>query len=96
MVWRPLIRVRCDFDRFAPIEVVQSFPVGLAKGDVVIETTRASILTMPPGPDIASYHDRKIVILERTALADWLDLAVPTQSLIRPLPPGTLNVEQVG
>jgi len=54
------------------------------------------MLTMPPGPDIAPYHDRKIVILERTAWADWLDPAVPAQSLIRPLPPGTLNVEQLG
>jgi len=58
--------------------------------------TPASMLTMPPGPDIAPYHDRKIVILERTAWADWLDPAVPAQSLIRPLPPGTLNVEQLG
>ena len=55
-----------------------------------------TMLTMAPGPDIAPYHDRQIVILERDAWADWLDPSVPAASLIRPLPAGTLLVEQVG
>ncbi len=55
-----------------------------------------TMLTMEPGPDIAPYHDRQIVILERDAWADWLDPSVPAQSLIRPLPAGSLAVEQVG
>ncbi len=55
-----------------------------------------TMLTMDPGPDIAPYHNRQIVILERDAWADWLDPTVPAQSLIRPLPPGSLAVEQVG
>lgn len=55
-----------------------------------------TMLTMEPGPDIAPYHDRQIVILERDAWADWLDPSVSAKSLIRPLPAGTLNVEQVG
>lgn len=55
-----------------------------------------TMLTMEPGPDIAPYHDRQIVILERDAWADWLDASVPAQSLIRPLAAGTLQVEQVG
>lgn len=55
-----------------------------------------TILTMDPGPDIASYHDRQIVILEREAWADWLDPSVPAQSVIRSPPAGTLAVEQVG
>ena len=55
-----------------------------------------TMLTMEPGPDIAPYHDRQIVVLERDAWADWLDPSVPAQSLIRPLAPGTLLVEQVG
>jgi putative SOS response-associated peptidase YedK len=36
------------------------------------------------------------VILERDAWADWLDPAVPAKTLIKPLPAGTLIVEQVG
>lgn len=55
-----------------------------------------TMLTMEPGPDIAPYHDRQIVILERDAWADWLDPSVPAQSLIRPLSAGSLQVEQVG
>lgn len=55
-----------------------------------------TMLTMPPGPDIAPYHDRQIVILERADWAAWLDPQVSAKSLIKPLAPGTLNVEQVG
>lgn len=55
-----------------------------------------TMLTMEPGADIAPYHDRQIVVLERAAWADWLDPSVPAQSLIRPLPAGTLGVEQIG
>ncbi|WP_352531840.1 MULTISPECIES: SOS response-associated peptidase [unclassified Mesorhizobium] len=55
-----------------------------------------TMLTMEPGPDIVPYHDRQIVILDRSAWADWLDPSVSAKSLIKPLPPGTLQVEQVG
>jgi putative SOS response-associated peptidase YedK len=55
-----------------------------------------TMLTMEPGPDIAPYHDRQIVILEREAWADWLDPSVSAKSLIRALPEGALSVEQVG
>lgn len=55
-----------------------------------------TMLTMEPGPDIAPYHDRQIVILERDAWADWLDPSVSAKSLIKPLPAGSLSVEQVG
>ncbi|WP_049734325.1 SOS response-associated peptidase family protein [Rhizobium ecuadorense] len=55
-----------------------------------------TMLTMEPGPDIAPYHDRQIVILERNAWAGWLDPTVSATSLIKPLAAGTLTVEQVG
>ena len=55
-----------------------------------------TMLTMEPGPDIAPYHDRQMVIVERDAWADWLDPSVSAQSIIRPLPAGSLLVEQVG
>jgi putative SOS response-associated peptidase YedK len=51
---------------------------------------------MEPGPDIAPYHDRQIVVLDRSAWADWLDPSVSAKSLIKALPPSTLQVEQVG
>jgi putative SOS response-associated peptidase YedK len=55
-----------------------------------------TMLTMQPGHDIAPYHDRQIVILDRSAWADWLDPSVSAKSLIKPLLPSTLQVEQVG
>ncbi|CAA0129210.1 MULTISPECIES: SOS response-associated peptidase [Hyphomicrobiales] len=55
-----------------------------------------TMLTMEPGPDIKPYHDRQIVILERSAWADWLNPAISAKSLIKPLPAGTLSVAQVG
>jgi putative SOS response-associated peptidase YedK len=55
-----------------------------------------TMLTMEPGPDIAPYHDRQIVILDRSVWADWLDSSVSATSLIKPLPGGSLSVEQIG
>ena len=55
-----------------------------------------TMLTMPPGPDIAPYHDRQIAVLAHDQWADWLDPTVPAASIIRALPAGTLNVVQVG
>ncbi|AZO54405.1 SOS response-associated peptidase [Mesorhizobium sp. M8A.F.Ca.ET.208.01.1.1] len=55
-----------------------------------------TMLTMEPGPDIAPYHDRQIVVLEREAWSDWLDPSVSARDLIKPLRPGSLKVEQVG
>ncbi|MBN9567759.1 MAG: SOS response-associated peptidase [Alphaproteobacteria bacterium] len=55
-----------------------------------------TMLTMEPGPDIAPYHDRQIVIVDRDAWADWLDPSISAKSLIKPLAPGTLQVKQVG
>ena len=53
-----------------------------------------TMLTMAPGPEIA--HDRQIAILDRAPWADWLDPAVPAQPLLKPLPAGSLAVEQMG
>lgn len=55
-----------------------------------------TMLTMEPGPDIAPYHDRQIVIPQRGDWMDWLDPAVSAKSLIKPLLAGSLSVEQVG
>jgi putative SOS response-associated peptidase YedK len=55
-----------------------------------------TMLTMQPSPDIASYHDRQIAILDRTDWAAWLDPAVSAKTILKPLPAGSLAVEQVG
>jgi putative SOS response-associated peptidase YedK len=51
---------------------------------------------MPPGPDIAPYHDRQIAILDRADWADWLDPPASAKTILKPLPPGALTVQQVG
>jgi putative SOS response-associated peptidase YedK len=55
-----------------------------------------TMLTMPPGSDIAPYHDRQIAILDRADGAAWLDPSVSAKTILQPLPAGTLAVDQVG
>ena len=55
-----------------------------------------TMLTMPPGADIAPYHDRQIAILDRADWAAWLDTSVSAKAILKPLPAGSLAVEQVG
>jgi len=60
----------------------------------LVRDERFTMLTCPPGPDIAPYHDRQIVILHRRYWSDWLS---PTQAQppLEPLPAGSLKVEQI-
>lgn len=54
-----------------------------------------TMLTAEPGPDVAPYHSRQIVVLSRADWARWLDPAVPGADLLKPLPAGSLQVEQI-
>lgn len=54
-----------------------------------------AMLTLPPGPDVAPFHDRQIVILEREDWGRWLDGSAPSRELLRSSPAGTLAVERV-
>jgi len=54
-----------------------------------------TILTTEPGSDVAPIHNRQVVVLDRTDWAAWLDLTRPEPELLRPLPGGSLQVEQV-
>jgi putative SOS response-associated peptidase YedK len=55
-----------------------------------------TMLTTEPGPDVAPYHSRQIVVLDRADWASWLDPRVPARELLKPLPAGTFEVEKVG
>jgi putative SOS response-associated peptidase YedK len=58
----------------------------------IVKNGAFAMLTTQPGPDVAPYHDRQVVVLPpRDALA-WLDLARPESELLRPLPAGSLRV----
>lgn len=54
-----------------------------------------AMLTTEPGPDIAPYHDRQIVLLRPEAGLDWLHLRKSEDELLRALPAGSLAVEKV-
>lgn len=54
-----------------------------------------TMLTMPPGPDIAPYHDRQAALLERDHWVDWLDPNIAAGEILRMLPAGSLDVVQV-
>ena len=54
-----------------------------------------TMLTTAPGPDIAPYHDRQIVVLPRGQAGDWLNLTRPEADILRPAPAGALTVEKV-
>ena len=50
-----------------------------------------TMLTCAPGPDIAPFHSRQIVLMPRAAWADWLGGTVPAADLIRPTPAHSLR-----
>ena len=54
-----------------------------------------TMLTTEPGPDIAPYHDRQIVLLSPPDYGRWLTGAAPATELCRPLPVGSLEVARL-
>ena len=51
-----------------------------------------TMLTVEPGPDVAPYHGRQIVVLERADWRRWLDGSAPAADLLRPSAAGTFEV----
>jgi putative SOS response-associated peptidase YedK len=54
-----------------------------------------TMLTTEPGPDVAPYHDRQVVVVLPQDWAAWIYLTKPEAELLRPLPESSLNVETV-
>ncbi|MBJ7483495.1 SOS response-associated peptidase [Brevundimonas sp.] len=61
----------------------------------IVKDGAFAMLTTEPGPDIAPYHDRQIVVLRPEDGAAWLYLQKPEAELLRALPAGRLDVEKV-
>ena len=55
-----------------------------------------TMLTTEPGPDVAPYHSRQIVVLERQDWTRWLDPRVPAGELLKPSPAGSFRIEPAG
>ena len=45
---------------------------------------------------MGAFHNWQIAILDRADWAAWLDASVSARTILRPLPAGSLAVEQVG
>jgi putative SOS response-associated peptidase YedK len=54
-----------------------------------------TLLTTDPSADVAPIHDRQMVILEQSDWSAWLEETDSEADLLRALPAGSLNVEQV-
>jgi len=55
-----------------------------------------TLLTVPPGPDIAPYHDRQVALLEPPHWRTWLDGSVRSPDLLQPGAAGALLVGAAG
>jgi putative SOS response-associated peptidase YedK len=60
----------------------------------LVRDDRFTMLTTEPGPDIAPYHDRQVVILPRQDWATWLAPS-PEFPPLGPLSAGSLRVTQI-
>jgi putative SOS response-associated peptidase YedK len=63
---------------------------GITSGDA----SAFSMLTVPPGPDVAPIHNRQIVVLERTDWRAWLEGEAACADLFAPSPAGSFTVVQ--
>lgn len=53
-----------------------------------------AILTTEAKPDVAPFHDRQMAVLRRDQRMAWLDMTVPEEQLLQPLPAGSFKVER--
>ena len=53
-----------------------------------------ALLTGEPGPDVAPYHHRQVMLPAREHWAGWLDGSLPAATVLGPAPKGSLNVER--
>ncbi len=51
-----------------------------------------TMLTVPPGPDIAPYHNRGVALLEPSQWRSWLDGSAKSAEILRPAVEGSLRV----
>jgi len=58
----------------------------------IVKEGAFTMLTTAPGPDVAPYHDRQVVVVPLRHTADWLVNASP--DVLQPLPGGSLIVEK--
>lgn len=53
-----------------------------------------TLLTCAPGPDIATVHDRQMVVIRPADFGAWLDPETDPAPFMQPLPAGSLSIER--
>lgn len=61
----------------------------------IVKDGAFAMLTTEPGPDVAPYHDRQIVLLPPGAGVHWLDLSAAEDLILQPCSAGSLTVQKV-
>jgi putative SOS response-associated peptidase YedK len=61
----------------------------------IVKNDCFTMLTVEPGPDIAQFHDRQIVVLRPERGVEWLTLAKQEREILRALPQGSLEHRQL-
>lgn len=54
-----------------------------------------AILTTTANDDVSPYHDRQMAVLRRDQRMDWLNLTMPENELLQPLPTGSFKVARL-
>jgi len=80
--------------RFTMRDAEQFAIAGLWRTDSAVGEA-FTMLTTEPGEDVKPYHNRQVVVLAPSDFGRWLDPAVPARDLCKPLPAGSLGVEQI-
>jgi putative SOS response-associated peptidase YedK len=55
----------------------------------------STMLTTAPGPDVAPYHNRQVVVVRPEDWSAWIYQTKPEAALLRPLSEGSLEVTTV-
>ena len=61
----------------------------------IVKDGAFTMLTTAPGPDVAFYHDRQVVVLPPGAGIHWLALSAAEDLILSPCPAGALTVQKV-
>lgn len=97
---RAAARGRKDKWRFTAIDQPWFCIAGFWRTEPRLGEGRAAeaftLLTCEPGPDIAPYHHRQIVLPQRAHWAGWLDGSLDAATVLRPSPAGWLAAERMG
>jgi len=64
---------------------------GIVRSDATVGEA-FTLLTVPPGEDIAPYHSRQIALLIPADWRGWLDGSLPSKELLKPSTAGGLGV----